>query len=66
MGWRPDPTTPLLNRIMFLFVDMHYSINHVRQRCTNWGYASEDIEKAIAEALKHLSFIPPEDYSNNS
>jgi hypothetical protein len=66
MGWRPDPTTPLLNRIMFLFVDMLCSINHVRLQCTNMGYTSEDIERAIAEALSHLKFIPPEDYSDNS
>jgi len=61
MGWKPDPKTPLLNHIMFLFIDMQYSINHVRRRCTDIGYVSDDVEMAIDEALKHLSFIPPED-----
>lgn len=63
MGWKPDPSTPLLNRIMFLFVDIRYSINHVREQCSKLGYSSEEVEKAITAALEHLSFTPPEDYS---
>jgi len=62
MGWNPDPSTPLLNRVMFLFVEIGYSINHVRERCANLGYSSEEIERAIKEALSHLNFLPPEDY----
>ncbi|MGO4269244.1 RuvA C-terminal domain-containing protein [Paenibacillus sp. TAF58] len=66
MGWRPDPSTPLLNRIMFLFVDIRCSINHVREQCLNLGYSSKEIEKAITEALENLSFKPPEDYREQS
>ncbi|KRF13599.1 hypothetical protein ASG93_13865 [Paenibacillus sp. Soil787] len=66
MGWNPDPSTPLLNRIMFLFVDRVCSINHVREQCINLGYASEDIELAITEALIHLKFTPAKDYSDNT
>ncbi|BFT72466.1 hypothetical protein [Paenibacillus sp. P36] len=62
MGWKPDSSKPLLNRIMFLFVDIKCSINHVREQCLQLSYTSEEIEKAIIEALENLSFTPPEDY----
>ncbi|SFB06212.1 hypothetical protein SAMN05216312_103295 [Cohnella sp. OV330] len=45
MGWIPDPSNPLLNRIMFMFVDLHYSINHVRKDVHTWGKFQKMLNK---------------------
>jgi len=50
---------------MFLFVDIQYSVNYVRERCLHLGYSSEEIEKAISLVLEHLSLTPPEDYTES-